>query len=840
MIKRILIAVTVISAGFLNTLHAQLLIARNNNATQLAQSLAGTGITISNAAYTGSDSSIGVFSGGLSVGFGLDAGIVMSTGTVDSISGPSSVFADTWLNTLGDADLDTIAGLTNDATVLEFDLVPQGTTLNFRYIFGSEEYPDYTCSSFNDVFAFFISGANPGGSAYNKTNIALIPGTNLPVSINSINSGQPSLGYSSSDCISTSYSAYYVDNNFGPYIAYNGYTTVLGAALAVIPGSIYHFKLAIADATDYALDSGVFIEASSFVSPPVSNAIYDTICNGSSYTRPTGIVVTTAGTYVDTLPSSTGSDSIITTYLTVATSVSVTVNPTICSGQSYILPDGSSVNTAGTYVDTLQTQTGCDSIITTMLTTAAAINTSFSDTICTGKSYTLPDGNTATTTGAYVSHFQTQGGCDSLVTVNLYVGDLGVTVDAHDIICNGGGNGVINTTLAGGSAPFTFTLMESGTTLSSNSTGSFQNLSAGSYQVIVSDNFGCGGSDTGTIIEPELFQLQTPVTVGISCIGKKDGTITPSATGGVTPYSFSASQDGANFDYTVDGVIHDLAPGTYTVYANDNHGCSLTTLAVVPDAVPDIYISSADSTRCNGYSDGAIHVIGTTAQNGPFQYSLDGGAAQFSGDFFNVSAGYHVVTAYGRGGTGCATQIPLIVPEPPAIDVEVVPDTIILAVGETKEVQVYYTNAPNATFNWSTSFGLSCIDCSKPIVSTYSTTDYVVTVSSLNGTTTCLDSTKLHVKVLPVKPPFVPNTFSPNGDGNNDVFEIYGENIRQVGLTIFNRWGELVFKTDNAYEGWDGTYKGQLQLPQVFTYYANITFLDNTKTEKKGSVTLIR
>ncbi len=86
---------------------------------------------------------------------------------------------------------------------------------------------------------------------------------------------------------------------------------------------------------------------------------------------------------------------------------------------------------------------------------------------------------------------------------------------------------------------------------------------------------------------------------------------------------------------------------------------------------------------------------------------------------------------------------------------------------------------------------------------------------------------------------FIPNTFSPNGDGNNDIFLVYGQDIRTLDLKVFNRWGELVFESDNQFNGWDGTYKGQLQTPAVFTYVANITFLNNKKIQKKGSITLL-
>ena len=87
---------------------------------------------------------------------------------------------------------------------------------------------------------------------------------------------------------------------------------------------------------------------------------------------------------------------------------------------------------------------------------------------------------------------------------------------------------------------------------------------------------------------------------------------------------------------------------------------------------------------------------------------------------------------------------------------------------------------------------------------------------------------------------FIPNAFSPNNDGNNDVFEIYGAGVKSVILQVFNRWGEKVFESSDQFHGWDGTYKGILQDPGVFVYHAQINFLDNTQIEKSGSVTLVR
>ncbi|MBN2728134.1 MAG: choice-of-anchor L domain-containing protein, partial [Bacteroidales bacterium] len=157
---------------------------------------------------------------------------------------------------------------TYDAAVLEFDFIPSSDTVRFFYVFGSEEYPEYVCSEFNDVFAFFLSGPNPSGGSYTNENIAKIPGTNIAVAINSINPGVAG-AFGLGVCTSLAYSSLYSNNTGGTTIQYDGFTTVLEASALVTACETYHIKIAIADVMDGAFDSGVFLQAKSFSSPAI-------------------------------------------------------------------------------------------------------------------------------------------------------------------------------------------------------------------------------------------------------------------------------------------------------------------------------------------------------------------------------------------------------------------------------------------------------------------------------------------------------------------------------------------------------------------------------------------
>ncbi|OFX75831.1 MAG: hypothetical protein A2X12_04960 [Bacteroidetes bacterium GWE2_29_8] len=243
--------------------------------------LIGEGIDVSNVKFTGKFSattgtSIAKFTTGSlkSTNLGIKEGIIMSTGNVLDAVGPNNSMGKStdWVKS-GDDDLNDLVKpyTTVDAAVLEFDFVPLSEKFEFKYIFGSEEYPEYVGTDYNDVFGFFITGPNPAGGNYNKKNIALIPGTNISITMNNVNN--------------YSYSQYYVDNTNGATIQFDGFTKLFTASANVIKGSTYHVKIAIADVGDGSYDSGIFIEANSFNIPDTITRIINndiTICKGDS------------------------------------------------------------------------------------------------------------------------------------------------------------------------------------------------------------------------------------------------------------------------------------------------------------------------------------------------------------------------------------------------------------------------------------------------------------------------------------------------------------------------------------------------------------------------------
>ena len=237
---------------------AQLVVTNSQTPTQLVQDvLVGTGVTVSNITFSGANLSRGKFVGGAGTNLGLNEGVILSSGSVLDAPGPNSSSSTGTSNGTGsDPDLANLSVGIQDAAVLQFDFVPTSDTIKFRYVFASEEYPEFVNAGVNDAFGFFISGPNPAGGSYSSKNIALIPGTNVAITIDNVNAA--------------SYSQYYTDNTSGLTIEYDGFTKVMTAWAVVIPCMTYHIKLAVGDAGDGIYDSSVFLEANSFSSNNVS------------------------------------------------------------------------------------------------------------------------------------------------------------------------------------------------------------------------------------------------------------------------------------------------------------------------------------------------------------------------------------------------------------------------------------------------------------------------------------------------------------------------------------------------------------------------------------------
>ena len=222
------------------------------NATQLVNTIKGPAISIvGTPLLTGGPASAGTFTNGLTSGIGINQGIVLTSGDA-TLVGNSNTSGSTGADFggAGDPQLSALAGKTTfDATVLSFSFTTTTGNLFFNFVFGSDEYNEWTNTDYNDVFGFFVDG----------TNIALVPGTATPIAVNTVNGGNP-LGQGATN------PQYFHNNDNGTFpFEYDGFSTVFTvSALSLNVGQVHTIRLAIADSSDGVYDSGVFIQAGSF------------------------------------------------------------------------------------------------------------------------------------------------------------------------------------------------------------------------------------------------------------------------------------------------------------------------------------------------------------------------------------------------------------------------------------------------------------------------------------------------------------------------------------------------------------------------------------------------
>jgi hypothetical protein len=271
----------------LNQTNGNLTVSTNSTALQLAQLLVPPWVFVTNATYTGTNLARGTFAGGNGCGLPIDSGVILSSGSISNAIGPNNQSDATTAFNIpniynGDPDLDNLVGGsgTEDAAVLEFDIISTNSfTLQFQYVFASEEYPEFIGQppdGYNDPMAIFVSTNRVGTNWINSitNDLALVPGTtNVPVSVNTINGGCVNDFYN--DCDSPTNAQYYVDNHDPhPYLAatnaapapefniqYDGMTVLLMAQTFISANVTNHVKIAIADYGDDIYDSAVFITA---------------------------------------------------------------------------------------------------------------------------------------------------------------------------------------------------------------------------------------------------------------------------------------------------------------------------------------------------------------------------------------------------------------------------------------------------------------------------------------------------------------------------------------------------------------------------------------------------
>jgi gliding motility-associated-like protein len=397
--------------------------------------------------------------------------------------------------------------------------------------------------------------------------------------------------------------------------------------------------------------------------------------------------------------------------------------------------------------------------------------------------------------------------------------------------CFGFMNGAISLRPANGRAPFEYNWGR-GWTLDST----YAALGEGSYSVQVRDANDCKGNFTFDVTAPPRLQVGVD-TINITCFGRTDGRAIARPSGGVGGYRVNWS-NGALGDTAVN-----LRKGNYNVTVFDKNDCPASNSVFINEP-PQILLTPARirDAKCYGDSTGEL-VIRGGGGTPPYRYSIDGVRFQTDTFFRNIPARkYNVVV---RDSTGCKASFDVTVGQPPQLQVNAGPDLDIdLGYSATIRAIVIPSTKP-VSYIWTPQdSSLSCKNCPNITVSPIQSTLYRVQV---RDSTSCTAFDEVLIRILKRRPIYIPNVFTPNGDGVNDWFTVFGNQaaVRVKSLRVFNRWGGLMYEGFdlplNAERlGWDGTFNKKELDPDVFVYMAVVQFIDGEEVLFKGDVTILR
>ena len=283
--------------------------------------------------------------------------------------------------------------------------------------------------------------------------------------------------------------------------------------------------------------------------------------------------------------------------------------------------------------------------------------------------------------------------------------------------------------------------------------------------------------------------------------------------------------------------------GTYTlVVTNSENGCTSTDFVLVESngSIPsDIDFMLVDPA-CFDDANGSININSIEGGTPPYLYSFNGQEFSATSFYPNLEAGHYSFVVQDAIGCEYSTQVFL----EPGNDLHLdLGEDISIRIGETAILQALTNNLENP-ISWTTTDTLDCMDCAEQEVQPFETTTYLASIVDENG---CKASDQITVFVDNPQEVYIPNAFSPNNDGINDIFMIFaGDDVKVVrSFLVFNRWGETVFDfynippNDPAF-GWDGKYRGGEHNAAVFAYMAEIEFVNGDVVIFKGDVSLIK
>jgi gliding motility-associated-like protein len=352
----------------------------------------------------------------------------------------------------------------------------------------------------------------------------------------------------------------------------------------------------------------------------------------------------------------------------------------------------------------------------------------------------------------------------------------------------------------------------------------------------VNDGGPCPAQEAGTYTCLCLPDMAVEMTIEqvIGCGGQADGVVSATNVSGTAPFTFSWSNG-------ISGEsVAQLAVGWHVVTMTDTYGCMAVDSVYLDEPTPISADLSATDPLCFGDSEGTISVNNLNGGTGVFEVSLNVLASFQNNVFTGLEAGNYVVEV--EDNRGCTWSDSISINNPTQFMANTNED-VTIRLGDSISLEVY-ANAPLDSFYWSPQLPGYCDNCLTQYVYPLQAMTFHLTAISVDG---CVSSDQMLVIVTKNNPIYIPNAFSPNGDGINDLLTLYPSiSVAQIKtFKIYTRWGALLYQEENFMpglnnQGWDGYFKGRLLNSGVYVYYAEIEFVDGSTEMVRGDFTLIR
>ena len=780
------------SLALFSGLRAQLVTNNSLNPQGLVQNiLLGNGVTVSNVTYNGSPVAIGQFTAA-NTNLGISSGIVMTTGTTlpngDGPQGPNDQPSSGVDNNMGGFPLlsQAIGGTqTYNAAILEFDFVPYADTVRFKYVFGSDEYPEFAPpnnTTYNDVFGFFISG--PGISGFQ--NIAKLP-NGAVVSINNVNAiTNPFYFVNNGDGNSAPY------NQSTQYIQYDGFTKVLEAVSQVQCGQTYHLIIAIADVGDGQWDSGIFLEANSLSTlTPIE---IDYTLTQQVFANPAWMAEGCVSAEV-TLERQTNLNQTLT--------IPVQLSGTATNGQDFSGVPASVTFQAGQTTVSFNIQTAIDAQIEGL------------ETLTLTFPIADPCGNITP------------------LVLDLFIQDnqpMEVTLSSNAVVCPGDPV-TINCSVLGGVQPLTYAWSNGQTA----PTFTFTPTTTTSIWVSVTDACGSGPAyDTIDVVVPVFQPLSLQMSPDLTEICPYIETMLGvSATGGAGQYTYVWTVNNTTVGVTDSILANPGSTTTYQVVVTDNCGTT------AQDSIIYTILSPPLIAQTNGPfeicpADTVTLSVSATGGYGSYYYLWSNQATtQTITVNPSVSTTYFVQVSdeCQTFTVGAVAYVQVVKPQANFYFVTEEPMQGLL---------VQFENASQNAWTYTWEFGDGSTSFLVNPNHTYlQAGPYEITLIATDQKG-CIDSISKWITIAPERYIYLPNSFTPDADGLNDYFFGRFIGLMSARFYIFNRWGEEVFSSTNLNFVWDGTYEGLPVQVGTYTWYLVYEIEKGIYKDLSGHVNVIR